>query len=231
MLRDDKNRTGLPEIPLVFLDVDTQKDFMLPEGRLSIHGAGSISQNLAKLSEYAAENNVLWLATMDSHESQDVEISSTPDFQATFPPHCMAGSEGEERIPETERGNPLVLGFQSQSLDKPWSHLADNYDGLIFKKNSVDVFSNPNFDRILSFIRPQVFVVFGVATDFCVKYAIQGLLARNFRIALVKDAIYSIDKDVGRQLVQDWESQGVKLMTTGQVINLIPNQFEKIFDR
>ena len=231
MLRDDEIRTRLLEIPVAFLDVDTQQDFMLPDGCLSIHGAYSIAPNLAKLSEYAEENNVLWLSTMDSHESEDAEISSSPDFQATFPPHCMTGSEGEKRIPETVRRNPFIISFQSQLLANPWSYLAENCDGIILQKNCVDVFSNPNFDRILSFIRPQVFVVFGVATDFCVKYAIQGLLARNFKIALVKDAIYSIDTDVGRQLLQDWESQGVELVTTAQVINLIPDQFEKIFDR
>ncbi len=226
MQEDDESRINVPELPVVFLDIDTQKDFILPDGRLRISGAESIAPNLAKLSKYSAKKQVFWLATMDSHVLEDMEISSSPDFRTTFPAHCLTASAGEERIAETFRKNPLVLDMQSQPLDKPWSYLEANYDSIVFKKNNIDVFSNKNFDRLLTLIRPKVFVVFGVATDFCVKLAVQGLLIRNLKVVLVKDAVYAIDQDVERKLFDDWEHQGVKLMTTDQVINLSPHEFE-----
>lgn len=229
MKEHDDSKTHIPELPIVFLDVDTQNDFILPDGRLSIRGAESIRPNLAKLSKYSAEKLVFWLATRDSHILEDIEISSTPDYKTTFPPHCLSKSEGEESIPETFHKNPLILDMQNRSLDKPWSYLEANYDSIVFKKNNIDVFSNKNFDRLLTLIRPKVFVVFGVATDFCVKLAVEGLLVRNLKVVLVKDAVYAIDQDVERKLFDDWECQGVKLMTTDQVINLNPYEFELAF--
>jgi len=229
MQGDDESRIYVPALPVVFLDVDTQKDFILPDGRLSISGAESITPNLAKLSKYSAEKLVFWLATMDSHVLEDIEISSTPDFKTTFPAHCLNKSAGAERIPETFHKNPLILDMQSQSLNKTWSCLVTNYDSIVFKKNNIDVFSNENFDRLLTLIRPKVVVVFGVATDFCVKLAVEGLLIRNLKVVLVKDAVYAIDQNVERKLFDDWECQGVKLMTTDQVMNLNPHEFEVAF--
>jgi nicotinamidase/pyrazinamidase len=229
MQEDDESRIHVPALPVVFLDVDTQKDFILPDGYLSIKGAESITPNLAKLSKYSAEKLVFWIATMDSHILEDPEISSTPDFKTTFPPHCMRNSAGVESIPETLHKNPLILDMQNQPLDKTWSYLESNYDSIVLKKNNIDMFSNKNFDRLLSLIKPKVFVVFGVATDFCVKLAVKGLLIRNFKVVLVKDAVYAIDQNVERRLLDEFEFQGVKLMTTDQVINLTPNEFELAF--
>ncbi len=216
-------------IPVVFLDVDTQKDFIIPDGRLSIKGADSIASNLAKLSTYSSEKRVAWFSTMDSHVLDDKEISAEPDFKTTFPPHCMNATTGEERVEATSHPNPLVVDMQTGSLDKSWSYIKARYDSIVFKKNNIDVFSNENFDWLLSYVKPLVFVVFGVATDFCVKSAVEGLLNRNFKVVLVRDAVYAIDQDAERLLFDDWERQGVKLMTTSQVINLNPHEFEKLF--
>lgn len=216
-------------IPVVFLDVDTQKDFIIPDGRLSIKGADSIAPNLAKLSKYSSERRVAWFSTMDSHVLDDKEISAEPDFKSTFPPHCMSATTGEERVEATSHPNPLVVDMQTGSLDKSWSYIKAHYDSIVFKKNNIDVFSNENFDWLLTYVKPLVFVVFGVATDFCVRSAVEGLLHRNLKVVLVRDAVYAIDQDAERLLFDDWERQGVKFMTTGQVINLNPHEFEKLF--
>ncbi|MGA8833433.1 MAG: cysteine hydrolase family protein [Desulfomonilaceae bacterium] len=228
-MQSGATKANVALIPVVFLDVDTQRDFIIPDGCLSIKGADSITPNLAKLSRYSSEKQVVWLSTMDSHVLDDTEISSEPDFKTTFPPHCMNDTAGKQRIEATSHPNPLVLDMQTGSLDKPWPYIKAHYDSIVFKKNNIDVFSNENLDRLLSCVKPLVFVVFGVATDFCVKSAVEGLLLRNLKVVLVKDAVYAIDQDVEKLLFNDWERQGVKLMTTHQIINLNPHEFEKLF--
>lgn len=228
-MQSGATKANVALIPVVFLDVDTQRDFIIPDGCLSIKGADSITPNLAKLSRYSSEKQVVWLSTMDSHILDDTEISSEPDFRTTFPPHCMNNTAGEQRIAATSHPNPLVLDMQTGALDKPWLYIKAHYDSIVFKKNNIDVFSNENLDRLLSCVKPLVFVVFGVATDFCVKSAVEGLLHRNLKVVLVQDAVHAIDQDVEKLLFDDWERQGVKLMTTDQVINLNPHEFEKLF--
>ncbi|MGO8881778.1 MAG: isochorismatase family protein [Desulfomonilaceae bacterium] len=229
-MQSGATKENVAVIPVVFLDVDTQKDFIITDGCLSIKGADSIAPSLAKLSRYSSEERVVWLSTMDSHVLDDKEISLEPDFKTTFPPHCMKGTAGEDRIAATFHPNPLILDMQTGALDKPWPYIKAHYDSIVFKKNNTDVFSNENLDRFLSCVKPLVFVVFGVATDFCVKSAVEGLLLRNLKVVLVRDAVYAIDQNVEKLLFDDWERQGVKLMTTNQVINLNPHELEKLFN-
>jgi nicotinamidase/pyrazinamidase len=52
-----------------------------------------------------------------------------------------------------------------------------------------DPFSNPHFERLIEKLEVGMYVVFGVATDYCVKAAAKGLLERGKRTAIVRDAI------------------------------------------
>ena len=73
----------------IFWDVDTQYDFIMPDGKLYIQGAEEILPNLSLLTSFARRNNIQVLGSIDYHTLYDPEISSDPDFQTTFPPHCL----------------------------------------------------------------------------------------------------------------------------------------------
>jgi nicotinamidase/pyrazinamidase len=141
----------------------------------------------------------------------------------------MNGTTGEQRIAATLRPTPLLIDVQTEPLEKLWSFLEGCYDSVVFKKNNFDVFSNKNLDQFLSLRPPHVFVVFGVATDFCVKYAVEGLLHRNSKVIVVKDAVFAIDQEAEKQLFDQWENKGVKLLETKEVMNLDPDEFEQLF--
>ena len=70
---------------IIFWNVDTQIDFMLPEGKLYIQGAEKILPNLKLLTDYARKNEIKIVNTRDFHSINDKEISNTPDFVNTFP--------------------------------------------------------------------------------------------------------------------------------------------------
>src|SRR2546430_11875671 len=36
-------------------------------------------------------------------------LSRPPDWKSTFPPHCMRGTPGQKKIPETALRDPLVV--------------------------------------------------------------------------------------------------------------------------
>ena len=87
---------------MVFVDVDTQVDFMLPAGKLYVTGAEQLIPNLAKLLTWARAYNILVLSTADAHTPND------PEF-AQWPPHCVVGTPG----PAVERqpGAPCRPGL------------------------------------------------------------------------------------------------------------------------
>src|SRR3954467_8836544 len=80
--------------PLVFVDIDTQRDFLEPTGALFIPGSGAILASLARLTAFARTRGIPVLATACAHTADD------PEFPQ-FPPHCMVGTPGQERVAET----------------------------------------------------------------------------------------------------------------------------------
>jgi nicotinamidase/pyrazinamidase len=60
-------------------------------------------------------------------------------------------------------------------------------------------------------------VVFGVATEFCVRASALALLRHGFPVNLVVDAIEAITEDGGRQALEEMTAAGVRLITTEDV--------------
>src|ERR1051325_2709820 len=83
---------------VVFWDVDTQVDFMAPGGKTYIKGAEEITENLRLLTGYARDNGIRNVGSVDYHTPGDAEISLSPDFRETFPPHCLRGTEGQQKV-------------------------------------------------------------------------------------------------------------------------------------
>src|SRR5919201_332077 len=90
----------------ILWDVDTQVDFMLPKGKLYVPGAEKTAPAMARLVAAAREAGLVHVASADDHELTDAEISPEPDFSTTYPPHCLRGTRGARRVPETEQPDP-----------------------------------------------------------------------------------------------------------------------------
>ena len=205
---------------VIFWDVDTQHDFMHVDGKLYVPDAERIIDNLKRLTDYAHGHAICLIASADDHVMGDAEISDTPDWKTTFPPHCLRGSPGQKKIPETALRDPLVIAparTDPQALrERVRAHRGD----ILFHKQRFDVFTNENVTTVLDVLAPEDIVLYGVATDVCDKAAIEGLLERrpHTRLFVVTDAVKGIDKDVSEQLLKDWGDEGVRLVKTGEVV-------------
>lgn len=205
--------------PLLFWDVDTQVDFMHEEGRLYVPGAVEIIPNLEKLTQLASRLKAPVVASADDHQASDPEISQSPDFSSTYPPHCMRGTAGAERIPETEQTWSLEVGLEPLAVAELGAGLATSRPRVLVKKNTVDVFTNPNTERIVEKLAPQRIVLYGVALDVCNRFAIEGLLARGYAcLDLIIDATKPINEARGAVLLQDWRQRGVREFTTDALL-------------
>ena len=70
---------------------------------------------MARLVQAAREAGIPHVASADDHELTDPEIVDDPDFANTFPPHCLRGTTGAEKIPETRAGGPAAARARSVS--------------------------------------------------------------------------------------------------------------------
>jgi len=202
----------------VLWDVDTQVDFMEPAGKLYVPGAKDVAAAMERLVDAARGGGLVHVASADDHELTDPEISDEPDFRETYPPHCLRGTRGAEKILETKQRDPLPLAL----LPYPPGRLRTLIDGrreiLLLKKN-FDVFTNPNADPLLDALDPDELVVFGVATDVCDDAAIRGFLRRGRSVRFVEDAARGLDESRTAACTAFWRERGVSFSTVDEVID------------
>ena len=197
----------------IFWDVDTQVDFVLPEGKLYVPGAEQVAPALRRLVEAGRASGIVHVASADDHELTDDEISDHPDFQRTYPPHCLRGTRGARKVAETDQEDPVPIGLGPL----PERHLRGR-EFLILKKH-FDVFTNPNTDRLVAMLDPDEIVVFGVATDVCDDAAIRGFLERGRRVRFVEDAARGLDESRVAACTAAWRERGVEFTTTEEIVH------------
>jgi len=196
----------------ILWDVDTQFDFMLPDGRLYVPGAEETVPAMKRLVDAARAAGIVQVASADDHELTDSEISDEPDFVTTYPPHCLRGTRGARKIPETEQEDPVPL-----ALEPVPDRYLEGREFLLLKKN-FDVFTNPNTERLLDRLAPDEIVVFGVATDVCDDAAIRGFLDRGLKVRFVEDAARGLDEERVAISTTSWRRRGVDFTTASEVI-------------
>lgn len=192
----------------VFVDIDTQKDFMDADGALSVPGAEKIRCNLKTLSNYALANGIKIIASMDAHLKND------PEF-ADFPPHCVKGEPGQAKISETQVEKSYLIENKRRANVPLVEHelktiLAEN-DQIVLEKQTFDLFSNVNADALFDATASDECVVFGVATEYCVKAAVLSLLKRGYKVVVVEDAISAVDEKAGAEAIDEMLKAGAIL--------------------
>jgi len=203
---------------LVFWEVDCQKDFMNPDGKLYIPGAEKIKPNLKRLTVYGVNNEII-LASRDCHFDTDNELN-------TFPPHCMNGTDGYNNIKETATDSPLIIRdkvstfgrYDNYPYDELHILLNTGHKKIIFEKQHTDVFTNPNVVKVLRILGVLEAVVYGVATEYCVKDAVMGLLSRGINVRVVEDAITGLDIIAEYNAIVEMKKKGAEFVKTRDVL-------------
>jgi nicotinamidase/pyrazinamidase len=201
----------------ILWDVDTQVDFMEPAGKLYVPGAKDVAPVMEELVDAARAARLVHVASADDHEATDPEISDDPDLRNTYPPHCLRGTRGAEKILETRQRDPLPLALLPFPPGLVPGMIEGRREFLLLKK-SFDVFTNPNAEPLLAALDPDEIVVFGVATDVCDNAAILGFLQRGRRVTFVEDASRGLDEARTAACVAAWRDRGVEVTTAGEVI-------------
>lgn len=196
----------------VLWDVDTQVDFVHADGKLAVPDAEAAVPAMARLVEAARRAGIPHIASADDHELTDAEISEQPDYATTYPPHCLRGTRGAEKIPETKQGDPVPLALTV--VPEKWLR---GREFLLLKK-SFDAFTNPNAERLLQRLDPGEVILFGVATDVCNDAAIRGLLARGRAVTFVEEASRGLDEARTLACTTAWGEGGVRFASVEQVV-------------
>lgn len=197
---------------MIFFDIDTQNDFMQPDGALYVAGATAVHRQVALLLEAAGERGITTISTRCAHEPGD------PEFDL-FPPHCLEGTPGAERIFASLPGLPHRREVAVEASASPGARLepATHY---VVRKKVFDLFANRWLEglRAEGAFRGQECIVFGVATDYCVRACVVGLAAAGAHVRVVSDAIRGVAAETTSATLADWRGLGVGMILTEEVL-------------
>jgi nicotinamidase-related amidase len=183
---------------------------------LYVTDAVDIKPNLKTLTDLHYNFRLPRVASMDSHDKNDPEFRH---FTAVSDEHCVKRNPIDwQKIRETLTEGPRrYMSVSQRKKDVPTIQaLRDLFSkggSVILEKNTISAFQhrvgttaeteqfNDNWKTKLLVERLKAMgphagirtaVVYGVATDFCVKAAVEGLKANGIRPIVVKDAIKGV---------------------------------------
>lgn len=216
----------------VLVDVDVQNDFCLPDGALSV--AGSPNELYRRIVALSAREGSPIVGSVDSHAYDAWEFASNANLgpegaDPRFPDHCVKGTPGWLKVagtlPQRFRFAPCVADLPHEKLAAEL--LSGGTQGLYFEKEVYSLFANPSAEPVLSaLLRSEIarqagdeteLVVFGVATDYCVRAAALGLRERGYRTTVLTDAIRGITDAGTRAALDEMRAAGATLATAADV--------------
>jgi nicotinamidase/pyrazinamidase len=191
-----------------YFDIDTQLDFVVPGGALYGPGAERLIPVISALNRHAGSNAIPLISTTDSHPENAEEFS-------VWPPHCIAGTFGQQKPSATLLDRRAVLpydpAFDPASMDATAAQ-------FVIEKNDLDMFTNPHLPALLSKLGVTECFVYGVFIDYCVKCALMGLVRSGRKVSLVTDASASISQEAGELVIRDFVDAGGHLIASSQML-------------
>lgn len=194
---------------VIFWEVDTQADFMLPGGKLYVPGAERLLPNIRKLTDAARQGRVFLVSHGCYHTNND------PEFKI-FPPHCVKGTPGSAYVPEALTEKVVTIPNEpAAALPRDLSH----YQQILLEKQTLDIFESRHADELVKRLpKDAEFVVFGVVTEYCVRFAAKGLIERGRRVSVVEDAIETLKAEDGQRTGTELQALGATFITTDQAL-------------
>jgi nicotinamidase/pyrazinamidase len=189
--------------------VDAQKDFMLPGGKLYVPEAEKLLPNIRRLVDVARDGRAFLVSHGCFHTTDD------PEFK-TFPPHCVKGTAGADFVPEA-LSEDYVRVFNEPGSSLPEDFLRNQQ--IILEKQTLDIFESRHANAMLERLdRSAQFIVFGVVTEYCVRFAAKGLLERNRKVWVVNDAIETLSREAGERTISELAMSGANFVTTDEAL-------------
>jgi nicotinamidase/pyrazinamidase len=188
----------------VFVDVDTQIDFLYPAGALYVPGAEAIVDRIGVLNHFAESQGIPVVSTIDAHSEDDAEFRD-------WPPHCVAGTSGQRK--------PVVTLLEQRVIVANSRGLPDTAGAqqILLEKQALNCFTNVNLKGLLERLGAERYVIYGVVTEVCVRFAALGLLETGRSVELVTDAVKELEAAASTRFFDEFTAKGGVLTTVDEV--------------
>ncbi len=194
--------------------IDTQWDFMAGEGALSVAGAEALVEPMqAWLSALAPDDVAGILFTFDTHFRET--YAASPEAQM-FPIHCVRGTQGW--------GNMLDVGAVDRAIPA-WRIEKGVFDMWAEPGLAIEDARDPTrptiprdafFADLVASGVMEVSVI-GVAADYCVRWAVEGLIARGFVVTVPAALTRGIERQIDAVAADDFAGSSLTVQPADHV--------------
>lgn len=181
--------------------VDVQNDFC-EGGSLAVPGGADVAAAITELVADASAGYRHVVATRDAHIAPGDHFSDRPDYEHSWPPHCVAGTEGVGFHPNFA---PVVASGAIEAVfDKgAYSAAYSGFEG-----------ADENGVALGEWLRArevgEVDVV-GVATDHCVRETALDAAREGFRVHVLLDLTAGVAEATVLRALDALREAGVEL--------------------
>ena len=204
---------------VVAVGVDIQNDFT-PGGSLAVAGGDEVVRPFNNVANWVRYETGLVVFTRDWHPEETNHFGNPPNFNTTWPVHCVANTLGAQFHPDldvTEHDTVMSKGMEKDE---------DAYSGF-----QAHAHNGSTLETIIYPVRHDRVAVFigGLATDYCVKATVLDALKyadkfeddplRDVDVFVLADAIRAVDPFKGFGAVEEMKSAGARFVTSDEVVN------------
>jgi len=194
--------------------VDVQGDFTLwKSGSLAVPGSDeAYVKKVEEVTRCLKRAGFLIFGSQDWHPMEHVSfytnhpgkkpfetIQIDDRTQVLWPPHCVQGTENARVLPD----NNLFLAIVKKGQDPRF----DSYSAF-----QDDGGRKTEMDSILKRNEIGVVVVYGIATDYCVKATALDALANGYKVIVIEDLCMGVAPDTSAKAWEEMKEKGVTVM-------------------
>ena len=187
----------------ILIDIDTQKDFLLAQGKACIRNHRRVLAHIRRIMAWARSQHVPIISTAEVYPDNNGE--STIGY-------CIDGTDGQKKICYTLFKDRVCFAADGNT-DLPRDMLRQHRQ-IILHKRCVDPFNEPRIDRLLSEVRANEFILVGASLEGAVKMTALGLLQRGKKVTIIIDAVGTHNNKDAKLALRKMETKGAKLVET-----------------
>lgn len=187
----------------LLIDIDTQKDFLLPTGSACIRNQAEVLANIRHIMAWISRDNVPVISTVEVYPN---------DNGCSEVNYCLDGTDGQKKIPCTLLRQRV--SFPADDKNALPADILLVYKQVILHKRCIDPFDEPRIERLLSEVQADEFVLIGAGTEDAVTTTAMGLLQRGKNVSVIIDALGSHNSKEAKLALRKMKAKGAKLMRT-----------------
>ena len=187
----------------VLVDIDTQRDFLLPGGNACISDHADVLANIRRMMAWARHKSIPIVSTAEVHPN---------DNGSSLVKYCIDGTRGQRKIRYTLLSNRV--SFPADAMNPLPADLMRAYRQVILHKRTTDPFEEPRIEQLFSEMLANEFILIGAGTEDAVEATALGLLHRGKNVRIVVDALGSHNKRRGKLALRKMKAKGARLIKT-----------------